>query len=129
MSEFNLQLENDLKAELEDKALLVKIAQRQAERAARFDRLPWHGDSVMRFKTGYSYDQQTVELWRVGAGGFEVFAIEIPRASDVHYLPADSGDCNHCGAVLPLANATGECHRCAGQPDDVYPRNTVTVVS
>jgi hypothetical protein len=76
---------------------------------------------------------QVAEIYKCMTG-VDVLFLTLTQASSIDYrnappTPPEPADCNHCGAVLPLANATGECHRCAGQPDDVYPRNTVTVVS
>ena len=92
-------------------------------------------------------DWQTLDVLRISLHGFtqvaeicerqdgvDVIFLPLTEAASIEYqlrpiTPLEPADCNHCGAVLPLENATGECHRCAGQPDDVYPRHTVTVVS
>jgi hypothetical protein len=96
-----------------------------------YNLIDWHQVDVLRVPLyGVSRVAEICEC----NNGVDVMFLPLTNAHAVTYqprltTPPEPDDCNHCGAVLPLENATGECHRCAGQPDDVYPRNTVTVVS
>jgi hypothetical protein len=92
---------------------------------SRLDNLPdWHGRSVRTLDVPVASCGVVLRLDRTPqelVATFETVESPLGLGSFPEWRDeAEPADCNHCGVVLPLDNATGECHRCAGQPDDVF---------
>ena len=96
----------------------------------RLDNLPdWRGRSVRTLDVPVASCEVVLRLERTPQGivpTFEIVESPLGLGSFPEWREEEPADCNHCGVVLPLDNATGECHRCAGQPDDVFCGHLVT---